>query len=114
MNSANNYVNLTAHNTVQTAEKAEKKAPKYKPKMSNHAVPALNQVFELDLNYLIQDDKSRTPMVKMRCVDGVWTLVPRSQAGMFIFFESEVLSTHTKFRIVRILPSHTAAYAKSE
>jgi len=103
---SNNYHEMTLH-----------KKRKAKTKVSVYAVPEIGYRMSLDLAFVCQDEteggKLGTPMTKIRLdsATGTWHLVPRHEAGMFVFFNSEPGPEHKELVITHIIPSNTGCYA---
>lgn len=79
------------------------------------AVPNVAQSISVDLSLIVQEEENgvlKTPMTKIRFFpDGGWKQVPRTEAGMFVFFNNEPKPHHKYFVITSIIPSKTACYA---
>ncbi len=98
-----NYSALTSHQLRQP--KGNKSTP---------VVPKVGDVFKLEINLVTKEDEDATPMAKIRFFEQerTWTMVNKTTAGMYVFFNSEPTAEHKHFRITSIIPSGTGCYAE--
>lgn len=102
-----NYTELTAHKLPLPSEKVKRR----RGDAAAASVPDLNLVISIEYAKILQVG-NKTPVTKIRFIDGKWQQIDIDEAGMRVFFTNKPELHHERCIITQIIPSRSGCYAE--